>query len=111
LARHFVARERLEALIELGPELLTELEARPWHGNARELRNFLIRSATQSASSAGVVPAERAPSLRDTRSCHERRAIEAALAASGGSVGAAALTLRLHVTTLRRKMRALGIER
>ena len=95
--------------------MLAELESRSWPGNARELRNVLVRAATQRlalpATGGTPVMAVAAPSLRATRSSHERRVIETALAASDGSVAAAARSLRLHVTTLRRKMRALGVQR
>lgn len=112
LARHFLAREQLESALDLTPELLATLEARPWTGNARELRNELVRRALQRPLPvAAGGPAMPVTSLRASRSSHERRTIEAALAAAGGSVVGAARSLHLHVTTLRRKMRALGIER
>jgi two-component system NtrC family response regulator len=112
LAAYLLAQEGLRARLELDGELLADLEARPWAGNVRELRNHLVGlalRATVPATSAGG-PALRA-SLRTSRSSHERRTIEAALATHGGRVPEAARQLGLHVTTLRRKMRALGIER
>jgi DNA-binding NtrC family response regulator len=110
LARHFLRREGLADRLELGAELVSELAAQPWTGNARELRNYLVRAATQRRPKPAAAAAG-STALRVTRSTHERRAIESALAAHGGSVAEAARTLRLHATTLRRKMRALGIER
>jgi DNA-binding NtrC family response regulator len=112
LAAYLLAQEGLRARLELDGELLADLEARPWAGNVRELRNHLLGLALRAmvpAITAGG-PALRA-SLRTSRSSHERRTIEAALAAHGGRVPEAARMLGLHVTTLRRKMRALGIER
>jgi transcriptional regulator with GAF, ATPase, and Fis domain len=118
LAKYLLQREGLAARLDLTPELLADLETRTWSGNARELRNVLVRLATQQlgipvagAPRPIAVTASNASSLRATRSSHERRIIEAALSASGGSVATAARSLRLHVTTLRRKMRALGVER
>ncbi len=114
LARFFLRRDGLEARLALTAELLADLESRPWPGNARELRNVLVRTALQNRPAPAPAPVDTRPgtaALRVTRSTHERRAIEIALEAAGGSVGNAAQALRLHTTTLRRKMRALGIER
>lgn len=110
LARHFVVQEGFPAEIAWTPELLADLESRPWPGNARELRNHLVRLATQRSSQIAPAESVRA-SLRATRRSHERRVIEATLLATEGHVGDAANALRLHVTTLRRKMRALGVKR
>jgi transcriptional regulator with PAS, ATPase and Fis domain len=112
LARYLLEREGLAERLVLGPEQLADFEARPWLGNARELRNVLLRLALQRQPVAvGGPAAASAASLRATRSSHERRVIEAALAAAGGNVVQAARALRLHATTLRRKMRALGVDR
>jgi transcriptional regulator with AAA-type ATPase domain len=112
LARHLLRRDGLCDRLVVTDALVAELESQPWRGNARELRNWLVRAALQHRPAAIAVGARPgAGALRVTRSTHERRAIEAALAASGGNVGGAARSLRLHATTLRRKMRALGIER
>jgi transcriptional regulator with AAA-type ATPase domain/tetratricopeptide (TPR) repeat protein len=110
LARHFLRHEGLEAGLQLDADRIAALTAMPWTGNGRELRNYLVRAVLQRRPepAAAVV---RSQALRVTRSSHERRAIETALAAAGGSVVEAARTLRLHTTTLRRKMRALGVER
>jgi transcriptional regulator with GAF, ATPase, and Fis domain len=113
LARHLLEREGLESALQLTPELVAHLETRSWPGNARELRNFLVRAATQRSvlAAIGLPTGGGSPSLRAARSTHERRMIEAALTASNGNLTGAARTLRLHVTTLRRKMRALGVQR
>jgi DNA-binding NtrC family response regulator/Flp pilus assembly protein TadD len=118
LTNHFAGTLELEARLPVTPELLAELEARPWHGNVRELRNELIRRATQrsaSLSGAGARtpgwPSVRKRSLRESRSQHERRLIEVTLQSTGGNVTHAARSLGMHVTTLRRKIRTLGVRR
>jgi transcriptional regulator with PAS, ATPase and Fis domain len=113
LARHLLDREDLAAKLPWTSELLAELETRAWPGNVRELRNVLVRMALQRRRTPSLSPsgAKTQPSLRATRSSHERRVIEAALSASHGNVAVAARELRLHVTTLRRKMRTLAIQR
>ncbi len=83
----------------------------------REFRNDLIRRATQrrhpraQLSGATRAPALRKPSLRESRSQHERRLIEVTLQSTGGNVTHAARSLGMHVTTLRRKIRTLGVRR
>jgi transcriptional regulator of acetoin/glycerol metabolism len=111
LAEVFVRKEGLADRVQLDGSLQAELQARPWPGNARELRNVLLRvGTTRRRAPAFGAAAVDAASLRTARSAHERRLIEATLAAAHGNVGEAARSLRLHVTTLRRKMRALGVE-
>ena len=110
LARHFLRHEGLGNGLQLDADTLAALTAMPWTGNGRELRNYLVRAVLQRRPEPAAAVA-RSQALRVTRSSHERRAIEMALAAAGGSVVEAARTLRLHTTTLRRKMRALGVER
>lgn len=118
LTNHFVGALELEARLPVTPELLAELEAQEWHGNVRELRNELIRRATQrSARHSGAearpsgAPSVRKRSLRESRSQHERRLIEVTLQSTGGNVTHAARNLGMHVTTLRRKIRTLGVRR
>jgi transcriptional regulator with PAS, ATPase and Fis domain len=110
LAAHFLRLESLTERLQLDGDTVADLLALPWTGNARELRNHLVRAALQRRPDPATTIA-RSKALRVTRSTHERRAIEHALAAAGGSVAEAARTLRLHTTTLRRKMRSLGIDR
>jgi transcriptional regulator with PAS, ATPase and Fis domain len=114
LAEVFLHDEALADRVALDAALQAELLARPWPGNARELRNVLLRAATTRRprpAPAGVgAAAMDAASLRQARSAHARRHIPAPRAAANGNVGEAARSLRLHVTTLRRKMRALGVD-
>ncbi len=112
LARHLLRHEKLDERLTLTPTLLAELEAQPWPGNVRELRNDLIRRAMQNRMAVHAMGA--APpmsSLRESRRDHEQQRIEAALRSHGGNSTAAARALGMHVTTLRRKMHARGIDR
>ncbi len=114
LALHFLRHEGLEDRLQLTPALLAELESQPWPGNARELRNELIRRAMQRRVAAALpepVAVGSSTSLRQSRRGHERALIEAALRAHPSNLTAAARSLEMHVTTLRRKMRALGLSR
>jgi transcriptional regulator with PAS, ATPase and Fis domain len=113
LARHILRQENLGDHLSLSATLLAELEARPWPGNVRELRNELIRRAMQSHRTAPMdasAPEPEPASLRESRRLHERQRIEAALA-EAQNLTAAARHLGMHVTTLRRKMRSLRIQR
>ena len=122
LAAHFVRRlsrqfgRRVERISE---QMMRELVAYDWPGNIRELENFLARAIVlcpgdtldmplQAESSA---PAEERPrSLEATERAH----IESVLASTGGVVegpkGAAAI-LNMNPSTLRSRMRRLGIHR
>jgi len=112
VARHLLRQEKLDERLTLTPVLLADLEAQPWPGNVRELRNDLIRRAVQSrAAVPAVATAPPASSLRASRRDHEQQRIEGALRSHGGNASAAARALGMHVTTLRRKMHTLGIDR
>jgi transcriptional regulator with AAA-type ATPase domain/Flp pilus assembly protein TadD len=113
LARHLVRSENLREQLQLTPELLAELEHHAWPGNVRELRNELIRRATQihPTVAVSVSGTNRSRSLRESRAAHERRLIENTLTQTSGNVTGAARSLGMHVTTLRRKMRSLGVRR
>jgi len=131
LVRHLVSAiaARLgRAAPEVCPDDLARLCRMPWPGNVRELENALERAiilshddtlrlpptqiplAAPTSSSLAARPATEPHSLDDI----VRRAIEQALAATGGKLyganGAAAL-LGLKPSTLQSKMQKLGIER
>jgi formate hydrogenlyase transcriptional activator len=124
LAAHFVARysrqfgRRVEGISE---SMMRQLMAYDWPGNIRELENLLAREVVLcrkaildaplflSAAGAG---ASGAPPLSMEHA--ERRHIENALASAGwvleGPKGAAAM-LGLNPSTLRSRMKRLGIKR
>ena len=123
LAAHFVRRlarqfgRRVERISE---GMMHEMVANDWPGNIRELENFLARAIVlcpgdtldmplrmAETSSAGV---SQSLSLEAT----ERKHIESVLASRGwvieGGKGAAAI-LKMNPSTLRSRMRRLGIQR
>lgn len=134
LARHFLrsatSRRNASGLI-LRPEDVAALNGYGWPGNVRELHNVIERAVilsshdrlhldlTPSAASAGPANAEAAPPARafdteEQRLDRMRRDVLAALEKAGGRVsgrdGAAEL-LGIRPTTLRSRMKSLGIER
>jgi DNA-binding NtrC family response regulator len=99
--------------------MLSELLAYDWPGNIRELENFLARAIVLCPGDTldmrlqpeSSTPAEKRPrSLEATERAH----IESVLASTGGVVegskGAAAI-LNMNPSTLRSRMRRLGIQR
>jgi PAS domain S-box-containing protein len=130
LAQHFLERysRRLgKRLDELAPEFVAELMSYSWPGNVRELENVIERAAVLSPgpvlNPAGALEravAERAddggaptPGLATLEEV-ERSHISKALANTGwtieGSRGAARI-LGLNPSTLRGRMRKLGIQK
>lgn len=132
LARFFLGRACAELgrpPLVIGPEHAALLEAQPWPGNIRELEHVISRAAILSRSSCLALdvsapcsektsdksrPSESriltAAALRDL----ERRNLIAALEQSGWRVsgaGGAAGLLGLHPSTLRDRMKALGVHR
>ena len=123
LAAHFVRRlsrqfgRRVERISE---NMLRELVAYDWPGNIRELENFLARAIVLCpgdtldmpllAAENSVPAANHSRSLEET----ERKHIETVLASTGwtieGPKGAAAI-LQMNPSTLRSRMRRLGIKR
>lgn len=98
------------------------LQAYPWPGNARELRNVVERMAILSAGeriNLDAVPAEirhyreSAPksSVQEARESAEREHIQKALDAANWNVSSAARALGMERTNLHKRMRALGVSR
>jgi formate hydrogenlyase transcriptional activator len=123
LAAHFVqrlSRQFGRNVQRISESMLHEMTAYDWPGNVRELENFLARAivlchgdtldmplaATEGAPDASLS----ALSLETV----ERRHIESVLASTGwvveGPKGAAAM-LRVNPSTLRSRMRRMGIRR
>jgi len=108
----------------IGDDTMRSLQAYPWPGNIRELRNVVeramilcrdgvLRAALPDAPSA-VPQAVDAARSEETLAVAERRNIEAALHKCGWrirGVNGAAERLGLKPTTLESRMKKLGIER
>jgi transcriptional regulator with GAF, ATPase, and Fis domain len=122
LASHFVRRVSRQFgrhVERISERMLHELVAYDWPGNIRELENFLARAIVLCpgdtldmpllAAESGA-PAAHSRSLEET----ERKHIESVLASMGwvieGPQGAAAI-LKMNPSTLRSRMRRLGIRR
>ncbi|HET8899010.1 MAG TPA: sigma-54 dependent transcriptional regulator [Rhodanobacteraceae bacterium] len=110
--------------VELSSAAASALEAYPWPGNIRELRNVLERAALLSEDGCidvdglnfGPVPATenvRAGTRLDTSLTLlevERRHIEQVLREEGGKVAEAARRLDVPRSTLYQKLKAYGIQ-
>jgi transcriptional regulator with PAS, ATPase and Fis domain len=123
LASHFVRRlsrqfgRRVERISE---GMLRELVANLWPGNIRELENFLARAIVlcpgDTLDMPVLVAESGTPAGKHSRSLEstERDHIESVLASTGwlieGPQGAAAI-LKINPSTLRSRMRRLGIQR
>jgi len=110
-----LAQHGLEGSLQLSHELLDRLRAAPWPGNVRELRNLVVRFALHPDSIGATAAMESshndARTLRDRASNHEREIIVTTLKSTNWNVASAADQLDMHVTTLRRKMRRLEVQR
>ncbi|HWR49942.1 MAG TPA: sigma-54 dependent transcriptional regulator [Bryobacteraceae bacterium] len=103
-------------------EVFPVLEAFPWPGNARELRNVVERMAILTAEdelTVESIPLEmRIPgaggpksSVREARESAEREHIMRALEGAEWNISSAARTLGMERTNLHKRIRALGIAR
>jgi DNA-binding NtrC family response regulator len=133
LAQHFLetmAAESGKAVRAIAPAALEILRARPWPGNARELRNVLERAFVFTSGDAilardlpaGLAAPSPAPAtaparggdadagLRERLRGEERRLIREALEASGGVRAEAARRLKIPRSTLVRRIGELGID-
>jgi DNA-binding NtrC family response regulator len=124
LVQHFVAKhaKKLGRSVSSVPERLMErLQAYPWPGNVRELENVVERALILSPGPElqidELIDVRARPSVRAaalTLEEAERRHICAVLEETGWQVegrGGAAQRLALNASTLRSRMRKLGIER
>ena len=99
--------------IRLSAEALRALDDHDWPGNIREMRNRIARAvvlAEETELSASDLFPERklggAADLATRRTHAEQRAIQQAIAESGGHLGSAAKRLGISRTTLWKKLRA-----
>jgi len=113
LARHFLAG----IAEDVGPRALTPaalavLEAHPWPGNARELRNVLSMAAAASGALRVDAPAVRAALLRmpdgDASEDPGPAELSRALALHGGNRAAAARSLGIPRSTFRDRLARWG---
>ena len=102
----------------IGEENMRQLQAYPWPGNIRELRNVIERAVILSRTEVLDVSlpeaSESAPALPRSEVASERSAIEAVLVQCGWRIrgeGGAADRLGLKPTTLEWRMKKLGIAR
>jgi len=129
LSLHFLAQA--QGIKTITPEALALLEAYPWPGNIRELRNVIARTAALSLgpciteadlpehvrTRAALLPASVSPAsltsesrredLRLQLKAVEQSEVERALARSAGNQRKAAAMLNLPLRTFERRLRAL----
>jgi two-component system C4-dicarboxylate transport response regulator DctD len=122
------ARHRIEAVPALPPSVLAAMGRLDWPGNVRELRNAADRFAlglglgvgtepasgqtAQPSADQGARPQERSQDrLADRVAAFERREIEAALAAHGGTLRPVYESLGLSRKSLYEKIQKLGIDK
>jgi two-component system response regulator HydG len=123
LAVHFLERfvKRTGSARILTAEAAARLIEHDWPGNVRELENVIeqaaalapgteIRAADVQIERHGAPGADALRTLAAAVEDAERRAIEAALARSGGDLRKVARELGVSGTTLWRKMKRLGLE-
>ena len=123
LAEHFLESyaQRTGERKTLTPAALQKLVEYPWPGNVRALENMIEQAAALAPharlSDADIrlqMPspgegARAAQTLAEVVEAAERRAIESAVARTGGDLGRVARDLAISPTTLWRKMKRLGL--
>jgi two-component system C4-dicarboxylate transport response regulator DctD len=113
LVNESCARYRREK-IEVPPSVIADITRRDWPGNVRELRN----SADRFVLGLGLQPREETAdgddaekTLAERVSGYERKLIERALAAHGGSLKPVYESLGIGRKTLYEKMQKYGLDR
>lgn len=135
LIDHFVCRAADSSGLQsrrLGPDAMAALQAYPWPGNVRQLRNFVEWMLIMAPGDAGeTVTAEALPlqiggdapaaaswqngiemiglPLRDAREEFERQYLRAQIARFGGNISRTAEFVRMERSALHRKLKALGL--
>jgi formate hydrogenlyase transcriptional activator len=128
LVRHFVqqyARQMKRNIDTIPAETMNALKRYPWPGNIRELQNLIERAVILSSGSTLRVPVEElkartaagpqqkraeAQTLADAERAHILRVLQETRWVLAGANGAAA-RLGMNRSTLRFRMKKLGIER
>jgi two-component system response regulator HydG len=125
LAQHFlkIYQKRAQKVIRgFAPEAIQAMLKHPWPGNVRELENAIEHAMILTPGKI-IEPQYFPPEIRHMKSNGspppppkrdlgiEEENIRRALATFGGNVSRAATNLRIHRTTLWRKMREFGITR
>jgi len=116
LEREGLTRSQVSAL--QGTSEWGSLGAWPWEGNVRELFTFAQRLAVEVLADARQRPELILPRLMkrtagedsESREVYERSRIESALKRNGGNKRRAAADLGIPESTLRWKVKNLGIE-
>ena len=120
LADHFL--KGIGPLVRVTPEAIAVLQSYAWPGNARELKNVLLRAAAL-ARSPTITPHDLPPELvtnserkespvgarLDPFAQAEKACIAEALTKAQGDLSEVATSLGIHRVTLYRKMRRHGI--
>jgi two-component system NtrC family response regulator len=120
LANHFLqvhGRSRPGAPVRFASDALGAIRLHSWPGNVRELENRVKRAVIMADGPAitaadldlAEIAETRLPSLREARQLADRKAVQAALTAAGGSISAAARILEVSRPTLYDLMRDLDI--
>ncbi|MDP8988451.1 MAG: sigma-54 dependent transcriptional regulator [Acidobacteriota bacterium] len=112
LARYFLAQQ--DSRLSLAAAAIAVLEAQPWPGNIRELRNAIMKTAVLAPNEeicaadlafTVAAPACGAAAQGGNLESLEKRAILEALTASGGHQQRAAAQLGISRRTLNRKLK------
>ncbi|MGH8280211.1 MAG: PEP-CTERM-box response regulator transcription factor [Gammaproteobacteria bacterium] len=123
LARHFLrqaAKRHGKGLRGFAPDALQAVEAYAWNGNVRELENRVNSAVIMAegpqitiANLALPAPADhaRVPTLNESRTLSDRRAVQLALVAADGKITRAAELLGITRPTLYDLMEKLGLNK
>jgi len=126
LAMYFVRKYATKCrrrIAGIAPEALAVLRAYSWPGNVRELENAMERAVVMSSTDRillddlpeDIVEAEStndtAPAYYQSLTSARKELVRAALEQAGGDYARAAQLLGVHVNSLHRMIRVLGIKR
>jgi len=132
LANHFMrifSSQQNKEIENFHEEVIDFMKAHPWHGNIRELENFVERMVTLTSRDSKqidskVIPLEFRKELDDLRQLpqlnksltesladHEEKLIRQALIESNWNQSRAARALGISEQTIRYKMQKLGIQK